>query len=197
MLTWHAFGDASGSGGLADFWTDTSGNGIHASEAGSAKPTLLANGAVSFVAGKKLTASGTGNVAQPVTFCLRMKASGTTVQRFFGAQDGAAIYIDGSTFRLNAGSDVNSTVAFTADTWLSVIVVFNGTSSAVYRTGSSGTGLNPGTNGIGGGAGISFNDPSFFGGATWQCAEAITYASVLSAGEITQTLEYLDTINPA
>jgi hypothetical protein len=76
-------------------------------------------------------------------------------------------------------------------------VVFNGASSLVAITGATSAALNPGTNGIASNAGISFNDPSFFGGATWDCAEALYYGSALSAGDITQTLEYLDSINPA
>jgi hypothetical protein len=193
---WKYDTGVTSSGGLVSAWADQSGNGYNATEAGANKPTLSADGSIAFVAGKMLNAPAVPNRTQPITFCLRMKAAGATVQRFFGAQDGAAIYIDGGTFRLNAGSDVNSLVS-KPEGWVSLVVVFNGASSLVAITGATSAALNPGTNGIASNAGISFNDPSFFGGATWDCAEALYYGSALSAGDITQTLEYLDSINPA
>jgi hypothetical protein len=196
-IGWWKYGTGiTEAGGLVSAWADQSGNGYNATEAGANKPTLSADGSIAFVAGKMLNAPAVPNRTQPITFCLRMKAAGATVQRFFGAQDGAAIYIDGGTFRLNAGSDVNSLVS-KPEGWFSLVVVFNGASSLVAITGATSAALNPGTNGIASNAGISFNDPSFFGGATWDCAEALYYGSALSAGDITQTLEYLDSINPA
>jgi hypothetical protein len=184
------------SGGLVSAWADQSGNGYNATEAGGSKPALNADGSIGFVGGKKLSATTVPNTAQPITICLRMK-SAVDLARFFGGQEGLALYIASGTYRMFAGSDANSTIAHVVDEWVSLVAVFDGASSAVAVTGDSATGFNPGTDGITSNAGISFNDPSFHGGATWDCAEVIVYSAALDASQITQALTYLDSINPA
>jgi hypothetical protein len=197
MALWD-FGQAGGSGGLADSWVDTSGNGFHATGSGASRPTLNANGTVSFVAGKKLSAHAIGNLAQPITLSLRMRAPGTTLTRFFGAQDGATIYLDGSTIRLIAGgSDANSGRAYTPGEWFSLIVVYAGNASIVTTASGETGSLNPGTVGLASGAGISFNDASFYGGGTWDCAFAALHAGAMSADNRALQMAYLETIQPA
>ncbi len=195
-LMWQKFGQGvTSSGGLVSAWADQSGNAYNATEAGANKPALNADGSIGFTSSKKLTAAGVGTKAQPFTFCLRMKAPGD-LSRFFGAQDGAALYISEGTFRMVAGTDVNSALAVPPGEWCTVIAVLDGASSKANVDGLGASGLNPGTTGINSNVGISFNDASFFGGSTWDCAEAIVYGRALSDAEVAKAVAYLNSVGP-
>jgi len=197
ILAWwqHATG-VTEAGGEVSAWADQGGSGYNATEAGAAKPALNADGSIGFVAGKKLTAA-VPNTAQPITLCVRMKASDTLAAPFLGAQGGGAVlYPNGAVITMYAGSGLVGGRGYVVDEWISIVAVFNGADSVITTAEGAGTG-NPGAGGIVENAGVSMNDCYFYGGTSWAAAEVILYSAALDAGQIAQALTYLDSINPA
>ena len=199
MLVWQRYGlGVTSSGGLVSAWADQSGNGYNATEAGGSKPTLRADGSIGFVASKKLTAA-VGLRSQPMTMCLRMRPTAALSTKFFGGQGGACLRGNsGTSIRMESGGSPAGSQAFTVGELISVVAVFNGSSSILAASpGTVQTGINPGAEGITDSAGLSFNDPSFFGGDGWDAYEVIGYLRALTADEVAQQLLYLNSINPA
>jgi hypothetical protein len=216
-LAWYDASDSASithSGGAVSQWNDLSGNGYHLTQDTDVnKPTtgtrtINGRNAIDFVeAGANsdvLNSTAFPITAQPFTICavvLCDSVPGTT-NRYFDGFDGtlgrALFYVNAGTWRVNAGTAVNTTKAPVTGTAVRHSVVFNGASSAFYENGTQHGGtLNPGTGGIYdidiGGARDNATD--LVTNINWDglVAEWILYPSALSTADRQSVEDYLKT----
>lgn len=178
-------------------WADQSGNGRNLVQAtGANQPDVTASGTILFNGSADFLKTAGFTFAQPCTICLRVKMVAWVLNDIiFDGNTAAsgAVYMHPTTpnVRQYAGADATANGALVADTWASMVAVFNGASSVLQIDSTTVTG-NPGTGTMGG-----FTLGAGAGGTAFaniEVAEAILYGAASDASKRAEYKAYLDAV---